>query len=152
MKPGIPSFGVDRRALLSTWAVLPVLSAPLFSVSASAQTVPPGGALPSWNDGPAKQAIVAFVQATTIDKASPKFVPPAERIATFDQDGTLWVEHPMYTFMTYALERVPALAKAKPGLKEVEPFKTVLSGNREAMARLMTLKRFSALPHRHDRG
>ena len=134
MKPGIPSFGVDRRALLSTWAVLPVLSAPLFSVSASAQTVPPGGALPSWNDGPAKQAIVAFVQATTIDKASPKFVPPAERIATFDQDGTLWVEHPMYTFMTYALERVPALAKAKPGLKEVEPFKTVLSGNREAMA------------------
>ena len=100
--------------------------------------MPPGGALPSWNDGPAKQAIVAFVQATTIDKTSPKFVPPEERIATFDQDGTLWVEHPMYTFMTYALERVPALAKAKPGLKEVEPFKTVLSGNREAMAKFTT--------------
>jgi phosphoglycolate phosphatase-like HAD superfamily hydrolase len=138
MKPIVPSFGVNRRALLSTLAVLPVWSAPLFSVSASAQTVPPGGALPSWNDGPAKQTIVAFVQATTIDKTSPKFVPPEERIATFDQDGTLWVEHPMYTFMTYALERVPALAKAKPGLKDVEPFKTVLSGNREAMAKFTT--------------
>ena len=106
MKRSIPSFGVDRRALLSTLAVLPVLSAPLFSVSVSAQTIPPGGALPSWNDGAAKQAILAFVQATTIDKASPKFVRPEERITTFDQDGTLWVEHPMYTFMTYALERV----------------------------------------------
>ena len=52
--------------------------------------------LPSWNDGPAKQAILKFVHATT-DAASPEFVPPAERIATFDQDGTLWVEHPIYT-------------------------------------------------------
>ena len=66
MKPSIPSIGVNRRALLSTLAVFPVWSAPgLFSVSASAQTVPPGGALPSWRDGPAEQAIVAFVQATT---------------------------------------------------------------------------------------
>ena len=105
---------------------------------ASAQTAPPGEVLPSWNDGPAKQAIIAFVQATTTDKTNPKFVPPEERIATFDQDGTLWVEHPMYTFITYALERVPALAKAKPGLKEVEPFKTVLSGNREAMEKFTT--------------
>ena len=63
--------------------------------------------LPSWNDGPAKQAIVNFVQATT-DAASPKFVPPAERIATFDQDGTLWVEHPMYSQVMYCLDRVPA--------------------------------------------
>jgi haloacid dehalogenase-like hydrolase len=138
MKPIDASPGISRRLLLSTLAVLPAGSAPLFSVSAQAQTAPPGGGLPSWNDGPAKRAIVAFVQATTIDKASPKFVPPEERIATFDQDGTLWVEHPMYTFMTYALERVPALAKAKPGLKEIEPFKTVLSGNREAMAKFTT--------------
>jgi phosphoglycolate phosphatase-like HAD superfamily hydrolase len=90
--------------------------------------------LPSWNDGPAKQAIVAFVKETT-DQASPKFVPPEERIATFDQDGTLWVEHPMYTQVLYCLERVPAVVKAKPELKNVEPFKTVLSGNREAMAK-----------------
>ncbi len=91
--------------------------------------------LPSWNSGPARQAIIEFVQATT-DKASPKFVPPEDRIATFDQDGTLWVEHPMYTQVMYCLELVPALVEKKPELKNVEPFKTVLSGNREAMAKL----------------
>jgi phosphoglycolate phosphatase-like HAD superfamily hydrolase len=91
--------------------------------------------LPSWNDGPAKQAIVNFVKVTT-DAASPQFVPPAERIATFDQDGTLWVEHPMYSQVAYCLDRVSALAKEKPELKNVEPFKTVLSGNREAIAKL----------------
>ncbi len=91
--------------------------------------------LPSWNDGPAKQAIVAFVKETT-DQASPKFVPPEARIATFDQDGTLWVEHPMYTQVIYCLDRVPVVVKAKPELKNVEPFKTVLSGNREAIAKL----------------
>jgi phosphoglycolate phosphatase-like HAD superfamily hydrolase len=91
--------------------------------------------LPSWNQGPAKQAIVKFVRATT-DKASPKFVPPEERIATFDQDGTLWVEHPMYTQVRFCLDRVPAVVKAKPELAKVEPFKTVLSGNRTAMAKL----------------
>ena len=63
-------------------------------------------------------------------------MPPAERIATFDQDGTLWVEHPMYTQVMYCLDRVPALVKAKPELAKVEPFKTVLSGDREAMAKL----------------
>ena len=72
----------------------------------------------------------------TTDQSSPKFVPPEERIATFDQDGTLWVSHPMYTQVMYCLERVPALAEKKPELKKVEPFKTVLSGNREAMAKL----------------
>jgi phosphoglycolate phosphatase-like HAD superfamily hydrolase len=91
--------------------------------------------LPSWNDGPAKQAIVNFVKATT-DASSPQFVPMAERIATFDQDGTLWVEHPMYTQVMYCLDRVPALAEKKPELKNVEPFKTVLSGNRKAMVKL----------------
>jgi len=98
---------------------------------ALAQTDP----LPSWNNGPAKKAIVEFVQATTTQGA-PQFVPPAERIATFDQDGTLWVEHPMYSQVMYCLERVPAVVKAKPELAEVEPFKTVMSGNREAMAKL----------------
>jgi phosphoglycolate phosphatase-like HAD superfamily hydrolase len=91
--------------------------------------------LASWNDGPAKQAIVEFVRATTT-QGSPQFVPPKERIATFDQDGTLWVEHPMYTQVVYCLERVPALVKEKPELAKVEPFKTVLSGNRQAMAKL----------------
>ncbi len=106
----------------------------LIASGAQAQTDP----LPSWNDGPAKQAIVAFVQATT-DQSGSKFVPAADRIATFDQDGTLWVEHPMYTQVMYCLERVPAVVKAKPALAKVQPFKTVLSGNREAMAKLTML-------------
>lgn len=89
----------------------------------------------SWNDGPAKKAFLDFVRATT-DKGSPKYVPPAARVATFDQDGTLWVEHPMYTQVVYCLERVPAVVKHKPELKDVEPFKTVLSGDREAIAKL----------------
>ncbi|MCX5872877.1 MAG: HAD family hydrolase [Deltaproteobacteria bacterium] len=112
--------------------IISALCALLFFIShAHGQTDP----LPSWNDGPAKQAIIQFVQDTT-DQASPKFVPPEARIATFDQDGTLWVEHPIYTQVMYCLERVPAVVKAKPELKNVEPFKTVLSGNREAMAKL----------------
>src|SRR5215468_896947 len=111
---------------------LVALSVLLFvGLSAQAQTDP----LPSWNEGPAKKAIVDFVQATT-DKGSPKFVAPEARIATFDQDGTLWVEHPMYTQVVYCLDRVPAVVKARPELKDVEPFKTVLSGNREAIAKL----------------
>ena len=93
--------------------------------------------LPSWNDGPARKAIVAFVHATT-DKGSPQFVPPAERIATFDQDGTLWVEHPIYAQVMYCLDRVPAVVKAKPELASVEPFKTVVSGDRAAIAKLST--------------
>jgi len=103
----------------------------LAGVDAHAQTDP----LASWNDGAAKQAILEFVKTTT-DQASLKFVPPAARIATFDQDGTTWVEQPMYTEVIYCLERVPVLAKAKPELKDVEPFRTVLSGDREALAKL----------------
>ena len=66
-------------------------------------------------------------------------MPPGERIATFDQDGTLWVEHPMYSQMMYCFDRVPALAAQKPALKRTEPFKTVLSGNRAAIAKLTVL-------------
>jgi phosphoglycolate phosphatase-like HAD superfamily hydrolase len=105
---------------------------------ASQSAVPARGAddvLPSWRDGPAKQAIVRFVQETT-DTSSATFVPPAERIATFDQDGTLWVEQPMYSQVVYCLDRVPAVVKAKPALATSEPFKTVLSGNRAAIAKL----------------
>ncbi len=110
--------------------------------------------LPTWNDGPAKQAIVKFVKVTT-DAASPQFVPLAERIATFDQDGTLWVEHPMYSQVQYCLDRVPAVVAAKPDLKNIEPFKTVLSGDREAIAKL-SMKDLEKIrhghPHRHVHG
>lgn len=91
--------------------------------------------LESWNDGPAKQAIIDFVR-TTIDASSPEFVPQEERIATFDQDGTLWVEQPLYTQLIYCFDRVAALVKEKPELKDVEPFKTVLLGDNAAIAKL----------------
>ena len=94
--------------------------------------------LPSWNEGPAKQAIVKFVKDTTT-QGNPQFVSPEERVATFDQDGTLWVEHPMYTQVMYCLERVPTLVKAKPELANVAPFNTVLEllhGDRAAMEKL----------------
>jgi phosphoglycolate phosphatase-like HAD superfamily hydrolase len=129
--------GMNRRVLLSTLAVLPTASGTLLPNSAQAQTATRANPLPSWNDGPAKQAIFDFVRATT-DRANPNFVPPEDRIATFDQDGTLWVEHPMYSQMMYCFDRVPVLAAQNPALKNEEPFKTVLSGNREAIAKLAT--------------
>lgn len=91
--------------------------------------------LPSWNDGANKQAILTFVKATT-EASSPQFVPAAERVATFDQDGTLWVEHPMYTQIIYCFDRVAALAKERPEIANTEPFKTVLSGDLEAIGKL----------------
>jgi phosphoglycolate phosphatase-like HAD superfamily hydrolase len=117
-----------KKRIFLLWVLLSGII--LTSVIAHAQDP-----LPSWNEGPTKQAIIEFVKATT-DQSSPKFVPSAERIATFDQDGTLWVSHPMYTQVMYCLEQVPAVVKAKPELAKVEPFKTVMSGNREAMAKL----------------
>ena len=131
LKPS--SSSVSRRVLLTALAALPVLSETLVSVSA--QTTTSSDPLPSWNDGAAKQAIFDFVRATT-STASPDFVSPADRIAVFDQDGTLWVEHPMYAQVVYCLDRVPAVVAKKPELKSVEPFRTVLSGNREAMSKL----------------
>ena len=91
--------------------------------------------LPSWNEGIAKQAIISFVHATT-DKADSGFVSPEERIATFDQDGTIWVEHPVYTQIMYCIARIPDIAATKPELKNKEPFKTILSGNYEAIMHL----------------
>jgi hypothetical protein len=87
MKPHPVS--IDRRNLFSALATLVILFVPLLPVSTLAEAPSAVDALPSWNDGAAKQAIVNFVKATT-DKSSPDFVPPEERIATFDQDGTLW--------------------------------------------------------------
>jgi len=124
--------GIDRRALVSSLVLLPALSTTLLSPAAEAQTILP---LASWNEGPAKQSIIDFVRATT-DQGSAKFVPAEDRIATFDQDGTLWVEHPIYSQVMYCLDRVPDVAAAKPELKHIDAFKTVLSGDREAMAKL----------------
>jgi len=90
--------------------------------------------LPSWNEGPAKQAIVDFVKTTT-DKSSPKFVAPEDRIATFDQDGTTWVEQPIYSQVLFAFDRVGELAPQHPEWKTKMPFKAIVTGDKEAMSK-----------------
>jgi phosphoglycolate phosphatase-like HAD superfamily hydrolase len=84
--------------------------------------------LPSWNDGKAKQSILDFVAKVT-KEGSPAFVPPAERIATFDNDGTLWAEQPMYFQLFFALDRVKVLAPKHPEWKDKEPFASLLKGD-----------------------
>jgi len=86
--------------------------------------------LPSWNDGAAKQAIVMFVVKVTTEGSS-DFVPPAERIATFDNDGTLWAEQPLYFQLQFALDRVKEMAPERPEWKTKEPFKYLLAGDTE---------------------
>ncbi|MEQ8848021.1 HAD family hydrolase [Botrimarina sp.] len=89
--------------------------------------------LPSWNDTPAKQAIVDFVQRVT-DRSGDHFVPPAERIATFDNDGTLWAEQPAYFQLLFAFDRVRAMAGDHPEWRHEEPFKSVLAGDYRSAA------------------
>ena len=109
-----------RRSLLSLLPVaLLVLGTPAF-----AQDDP----LPSWNDGAAKKSIVAFVEKVT-RPGSPDFVSLAERIATFDNDGTLWCEQPMPVQLYFALDRVRALAPQHPEWKTQEPFASLLKGD-----------------------
>ena len=120
---------VSRRDLFKGSAAV-ILAAAMSRVGVAADDP-----LPSWNEAPAKRAILDFVHAST-EPHSATFVPQSERIATFDQDGTLWVEHPMYTQIVYCLQRVPAVVKSKPQLADVEPFKTVLSGDAAAIAKL----------------
>jgi len=104
----------------------------VFLVSATAafaQTDP----LPSWNDGPTKQAIVDFVTRVT-EPESGDYVPIKDRIATFDNDGTLWLEQPMYTQLAFALDRVKELAPEHPEWKDQQPFKAVLEGDMKTLA------------------
>jgi hypothetical protein len=84
--------------------------------------------LPSWNDTAPKKNIVAFVERVT-KQGSPDFVPPAERIATFDNDGTLWAEQPIYFQLAFALDRVKALTPQHPEWKDKEPFASLLKGD-----------------------
>jgi len=89
--------------------------------------------LPSWNDGATKSAITDFVKRVT-DVNSPDFVPVSERIATFDNDGTLWTEHPMYTQLAFAIDRVKALAPQHPEWKTTQPFQAVLDNDMKSLA------------------
>ena len=110
-------------------AVLGIAAALLIVAPALAQTDP----LPSWNDTASKAAIVSFVEKVT-KEGSPDFVPEPERIAVFDNDGTLWVEHPMYTQLAFALDRVKALAPQHPEWATTQPFQAVLEGDMKALA------------------
>ena len=89
--------------------------------------------LPSWNDGQNKRAIVDFISRVT-KEGSPDFIPVAQRIATFDNDGTLWSEQPIYFQFAFALDRVKALAPHHPEWKTQQPFKAVLDGDMKALA------------------
>jgi hypothetical protein len=125
-----PDFApASRRFMLGALAALPILPAMFGATTAKGQTAP----LQSWNEGPAKQAIRDFVTATT-DRASADYVPPEDRVATFDQDGTLWVEHPLYTQAFFALDRVHEMAPKHPEWKSHEPFKAVLANDVAALA------------------
>jgi phosphoglycolate phosphatase-like HAD superfamily hydrolase len=97
----------------------------MVAASAAAQQADP---LPSWNEGPTKQSIVSFVSKVT-SAGSPEFVPPAQRIATFDNDGTLWAEQPLYFQFLFAIDRVKALAPQHPEWKDKEPYKSLLAGD-----------------------
>ena len=119
-----------RRKLLKLPAAFAAVVFLALTLPANAQTP----ALTSWNDGPAKQAISSFVKEVT-DKSGTKYVEPQDRIATFDQDGTLWVEHPLYTQATFALARVHNLAPQHPEWKQRDPFKAVLANDRAAIGR-----------------
>lgn len=91
--------------------------------------------LPSWNEGSAKANIIEFVDSVT-DKSNPGYVQPAERIATFDNDGTLWTENPVYFQLLFAIDRVKQLAVQHPEWKIAQPFKAVLKNGLQALAEL----------------
>ena len=105
----------------------------VLSFGLAARAAPAAEALPSWNDGAAKARIVAFVQGVT-DPRSRSYVPPAERIAVFDNDGTLWSEQPAYFQLAFAIDRVRALAPQHPEWKGKQPFQGVLEGDLKAVA------------------
>ena len=109
--------------------LLTVIASLVFCTAALAETDP----LPSWNDTNTKKAIVTFVEKVTAE-GSADFVPPAERIVTFDNDGTLWPSHPMYTQLAFALDRIKALAPQHPEWKTKQPFKAVLDNDMKALA------------------
>lgn len=104
-----------------------------FLTTSTAVSLTAADQLPSWNDGASKQSIVRFVEKVTTTGA-PDFVPVADRIAVFDNDGTLWSEQPMYVQMVFAIDRVKAMAGQHPEWQEKQPFKSILSGDLKGLA------------------
>jgi phosphoserine phosphatase len=124
--PLAPAFVALGFLLWQHMATIPVLPPIRVAIAASK---PP---LPSWRDGDAKRRILDFVQRVTTP-GSPDFVPPAARIATFDNDGTLWVEQPLYTEGVFALDQVKAMAPQHPEWRYQQPFQAILAGDKAAM-------------------
>lgn len=133
-----------NRDVNGAWAAL-VLAA---FVLAGCAGLPATDPLPSWNEGPTKSAIIKLIDDTT-RAGAPDFVPPAERIATFDNDGTLWTEHPMYVEVLFTRDRIMALAAQNPAWRTEEPFKTVIAGDRTAMAKLSEADFFKLIAATH---
>jgi hypothetical protein len=122
---------IHRRAVLAAMLASSVAAVtPISAPPALAQNDP----LPSWSDGKAKQSILDFVTAVTKEGAS-DFVPVPQRIATFDNDGTLWCEQPMYVQLAFALDRVKALSNQHPEWKTEQPFKAVLDNDIATLAK-----------------
>jgi phosphoglycolate phosphatase-like HAD superfamily hydrolase len=120
------NIGITRRIVPSLLAGVLWLAG---TFTAPAQNDP----LPSWNDGSVKQTIVDFVARVTRE-GGPDYVPPAERIATFDNDGTLWAEQPVYFQFQFAFDRVKARSARHPEWREQQPFKAVLDGDAKSLA------------------
>jgi phosphoserine phosphatase len=123
----------SRRAVLKGAGGLALGSFVRFHADAGAVVAAQADPLPSWNDGPAKHAILDFVAAATAD-GDAQFVPPADRIATFDQDGTLWVEHPIYGQAVFAMDRITSMAPDHPEWKTTAPYDAILSGDQKVIA------------------
>jgi hypothetical protein len=124
-----------RGASFAALAALAIDTIAPRAASAMMPTILPaqGDPLPSWNDGPARQAILQFVDAV-IGPGSPTFVPPAERVATFDNDGTLWVEQPVYVQGFFIADRVKELAPQHPEWQTQQPYQTILTNDQQAMS------------------
>ena len=115
---------------------------------AGCATAPATDPLPSWNEGPAKAAIIRLIDDTT-HTGSPDYVPPAERIATFDNDGTLWCEHPMYVEVLFTRDRIRALAPQHPDWRTQMPFKAVVDNDEAEMAKLTERDFFTLIAATH---
>ncbi|MCL4244962.1 MAG: haloacid dehalogenase-like hydrolase [Candidatus Dadabacteria bacterium] len=123
----------SRRNTLALLIIILVLGGACAQSTPAPAPYPDSDPLPSWNDGAAKEAILEFVREAT-DESGPDYVAPDDRIAVFDQDGTLWVEHPLYTQGVFALDRIRALAPSHPEWSGKEPYKSVIANDAQAIS------------------
>jgi len=123
----------NRGSVVWLLVILLLATLPLTAACDRTPTTADQDPLPSWNDTAAKQAIITFVQKVTTAGGA-DFVPPAERIATFDNDGTLWSEQPLYVQLMFAMDRVKALAPEHPVWRTTQPFEAVLANDMKALA------------------